>query len=49
MLTLLGVGQGQNGVNQIDKLIEALCVRSTYCENRTCTKATLEQLENCKS
>jgi hypothetical protein len=49
MLTLLGVGQGQNGVNQIDKLIETLCARSTYCENKTCTTAILQKLENCKS
>ena len=51
----IGIGNGilftsQTGSpSAIPGLISALCARSTYCENRTCTTATLEQLENCKS
>jgi len=33
----------------IPELIAKLCARSTYCENKTCTTATLQKLENCKS
>lgn len=33
----------------IPELIAKLCVRSTYCENKTHTIAILKKLENCKS
>jgi len=33
----------------IPELIAKLCVRSTYCENRTHAIAILKKLENCKS
>jgi hypothetical protein len=37
------------GISIPDALIADLCARSTYCENTTCTKATLISLENCTS
>ena len=51
----IGIGNGilftsQTGVSSaIPKLIVTLCARATYCENRTCTTATLQKLEKCKS
>jgi hypothetical protein len=51
----IGIGNGilftsQTGSpSAIPGLVATLCARSTYCENRTCTKAILQKLENCKS
>ena len=45
MLTLTGVGQPQNG-NLISDLLLALCARATYCENKTCSKDTLNEIKN---
>ena len=51
----IGIGNGilftsQTGnPSAIPGLIAKLCARSTYCENKTCTTATLQKLENCKS
>ena len=51
----IGIGNGilftsQTGSSsEIPSLIAKLCARSTYCENKTCTKAILQKLENCKS
>ena len=51
----IGIGNGilftsQKGASSIvPKLILTLCERSTYCENKICTTATLKKLENCKS
>jgi len=35
--------------SEIPGLIAALCARSTYCENKVCTRATLVSLQNCTS
>tara|TARA_R110001606_G_C14842901_1_gene585990 strand:- start:24 stop:191 length:168 start_codon:yes stop_codon:yes gene_type:complete len=51
----IGIGNGilftsQTGASSVvPKLILTLCERSTYCENKTCTTAILEKLENIKS
>ncbi len=51
----IGIGNGilftsQTGnPSSIPGLIATLCARATYCENRSCTTATLQKLENCKS
>ena len=51
----IGIGNGilftsQTGnPSEIPGLIETLCARSTYCENKTCTTAILQKLENCKT
>lgn len=37
------------GISIPDALIADLCARSTYCENKSCTKATLTSFENCTS
>ncbi len=37
------------GISIPDALIADLCARSTYCENKVCTKATLVSLQNCTS
>jgi hypothetical protein len=47
----IGIGNGilfssQRGVSSIiPGLIVDLCARATYCENKTCTTATLEEIE----
>jgi hypothetical protein len=48
----IGIGNGilftsQRGVSSIiPKLIIDICARATYCENKTCTTAILEEIEN---
>ena len=48
----IGIGNGilftsQRGVSSIiPKLIIDICARATYCENKTCTTATLQKIEN---
>jgi len=44
-----GVLNSNRASSLIPGLIAKLCARSTYCENKTCTTATLQKLENCKS
>tara|TARA_R110000751_G_scaffold165910_2_gene271893 strand:- start:472 stop:714 length:243 start_codon:yes stop_codon:yes gene_type:complete len=47
----IGIGNGilftsQRGVSSIiPGLIDDLCARATYCENKLCTTATLEEIE----
>lgn len=47
----IGIGNGilftsQRGVSSIiPGLIDDLCARATYCENKICTTATLEEIE----
>jgi hypothetical protein len=49
----IGIPSGALNSNRISSLIPGLiltlCERSTYCENKTCTTAILEKLENIKS
>jgi hypothetical protein len=51
----IGIGIPSGALNSnrasslIPGLILTLCARATYCENKTCTTATLQKLENCKS
>ena len=45
----IGIGIPSMGGGLISSLINSLCARSTYCENRSCTTATLKSLENCTS
>ena len=35
------------GASEINILIASLCARATSCENKSCTKATLESFQNC--
>ena len=35
------------GSNVINTLVASLCARATSCENTSCTKATLQSLQNC--
>ena len=35
------------GASEIDILIASLCARATSCENKNCTKATLQSFQNC--
>ena len=48
----IGIGNGilftsQRGVSSIiPGLLVDLCARATYCENKTCTAFTLENIEN---
>jgi hypothetical protein len=37
---------GERPQSIISSLIASLCARATYCENKPCTIATLEKLEN---
>ncbi len=47
----IGIGNGilftsQRGVSSIiPGLIDDLCARATYCENKTCTTAILAEIE----
>ena len=53
----LGIGNGipsgalnsNNAGSLIPGLLASLCARATYCENRACTIATMQELENCTS
>jgi len=53
----LGIGNGipsgilnSNAAGRlIPVLLVTLCARATFCENRACTIATMQELENCTS
>ncbi len=41
-----GIPFGERPQSIISSLIARLCARATYCENKPCTIATLQKLEN---